>query len=259
MTALYRRMDMANFSLEGQTHECGGVFAIASEPGSFRIHGVDVPVTHHFYRCSVCAEELVTEELAAAVQSEASSAFRAQHRFLAGPAIRAIRERLGLKQDQLEAALGLGAKSLARWENERVLQNRSMDDLFRLIDRDRSCVVFLAQLHGATLPDHPALRRAELVDSARWPRQLVLRLADEAAAEGTDLQSYLIYLLTEYTTAGAFAHHAQSELSETARRFRQIVSRPHGTVVAGIEEEPWKRDHIHAMREARAASRAHAA
>lgn len=242
-------MTMERFSLEGQAHDCGGTLHLLQEPGTFRIHGVDVPVTHRFYRCDGCAEEHVTEDLANVVQKEAAAVFRRQERFLSGRQIRALREWLGLTQEQLEAALGLGSKSLARWENDRILQNRSMDNLFRLIERDPSCVRHLAELHGADLPETTVLARTELIDSARWPRQLVARLSSAAAAEGTDLHTYLIWLLTEFTSVGSFSAHASREISETARRFRQVTEQERGGMPL-YDEPAWKREHDDVMRDA---------
>jgi putative zinc finger/helix-turn-helix YgiT family protein len=236
-------------ALEGSAHSCGGSFHLVAEPGTFRIHGVDVPVQHRFYRCDRCGEEQVTEDLARVVQDEAAASFRRSERFLSGAEIRALRERLGLSQEQMEAALGLGAKSLARWENDRVLQNRSMDNLLRAIDRDPTLVGHLAGLHGVPLPDGSELSRGARVDTAHWPRSLVGRLEQMAEEEGTDLQTYLIWLLTEFSIAGSFTDHMARKLDDKVSDFqRAMADRP--DALSYTSEEAWKQDHVEVMRAA---------
>lgn len=233
-------------SLDGQSHVCGGTFHLASEPGTFRIHGVDVPVQQRFYRCDGCGEEHVTEDLARGVQEEAAATFRKSERFLSGADIRALRERLGLSQEQFEAALGLGAKSLARWENDRVLQNRSMDNLLRAIDRDPGLVAYFADLHGTSLPESALPHRsAPVVDSSQWPRTLVARLEAKAFEEGTDLDHYLVWLLTEFSTAGSYTDHLSRKLVRDLEHAVAMNREP-----AYGESEPWRPEHDELMRAA---------
>jgi putative zinc finger/helix-turn-helix YgiT family protein len=240
---------MQEHSLEGQAHSCGGGFSLVSEPGTVRIHSVDVPVEQRFYRCDRCGEEHVTEDLARIVQAEAAATFRRSERFLSGGEIRALRERLGLSQEQLEAALGLGAKSLARWENDRVLQNRSMDNLLRAIDRDPALVAYLAQLHGVALPDGAPSPREVRVDTSQWPRSLVARLEAMAADEGTDLHNFLVWLLTEFSTAGSYTAHMSRKLEDKVADYqRAMAQRPE--LIAYVDDEPWKQDHMDVMRAA---------
>lgn len=227
-------------SLDGQKHACGGTFRLASEAGTFRIHGTDVPVEQRFYRCDRCGEEHVTEDLARAVQEEAATSFRKTERYLSGADIRALRERLGLSQEQFEAALGLGAKSLARWENDRVLQNRSMDNLLRAIDRDPGLVAYLADLHGADLPEGALpSRSAPVVDSARWPRSLVATLEAMAFAEGTDLDHFLQWRLTEFSIAGSFTAHMSRRLDDRVADFEQVLANQRTVEAAYGLAEPW--------------------
>ena len=240
-------------TLDGQKHACGGVFHLASEPGTFRIHGVDVPVEQRFYRCDGCGEEHVTEDLARVVQAEAAFVFRKSERFLSGAEIRALRERLGLSQEQFEAALGLGAKSLARWENDRVLQNRSMDNLLRAIGRDPGLVAYFAELHGADLPESalPA-RSAPVVDSARWPRSLVAKLEARAFEEGTDLDHYVQWLLSEFSTAGSFSAFISGRLAADVDR---ALAGGRNVSEAYLPAEPWMQEHGDLMRAAAEAAR----
>lgn len=142
-------------------HVCGGMLRVQAEPGSFHLHGTDVPVVEYFWRCDGCGEELMTDELAQVTEQEAAAKYRQAERRLSPDEILALRQRLGLTQDLMERALGLGAKTWVRWESGRVMPNRSMDNLLRLIDRDSSSLRYLAELHGVEVPSESApIRRA---------------------------------------------------------------------------------------------------
>lgn len=225
------------------SHRCGGEFELVSEAGTFAIYGSEIPVEQLFFRCNTCGDEQVTEELAAAVQSAAARAYRERFQFLTGAAIRAVRDRLGLTQEQMENALGLGAKSLARWENERVLQNRSVDDLLRLVDRDPSALAFLARVHGTTVgvEDLPAICR---LDGSKWPKVLVANLMAAAQREGTDLNGYLIMVLTKHITERGFSA-VSKRLDDSVRALERYTSSP----PMALYEESWHSDHQEVMRE----------
>jgi putative transcriptional regulator len=49
--------------------------------------------------------------------------------------IKSIREKLGLTQTAIADRLGVGEKTYARWESGRSMQNKSSDNLIRLMDR----------------------------------------------------------------------------------------------------------------------------
>lgn len=74
--------------LQTHSHCCGGTLHLTEEPGTFRIHDTDVTVTHRFWRCNACGEELVTEELAAAVEKEAAAAYARLKRGSSGDSVR---------------------------------------------------------------------------------------------------------------------------------------------------------------------------
>ncbi|MEO5510414.1 MAG: type II TA system antitoxin MqsA family protein [Longimicrobiales bacterium] len=224
-------------------HECGGDFSLVEEPGTFLVHNVDVPITQRFWRCANCNEELVTEELADLVEQEAAAAYRKVAKRLGPTEIRAIRENLGLTQDLFERALGLGPKTFVRWESGRVIPGRSMDNLLRGIERDCGLLVFLAGIHGVELPDSCSAGISHIVDSRVWPRRLVARIANAADKQGTDINSYLIMVLTEYLATAERADAAPLE---------QILRSDYGT---NAPEEDWMRDHNEVMREANDGSR----
>ncbi len=86
-----------------------------------------------FTRCGRCGEEFYTREQSLASSRAAASALRAHEGLLSPDEIRAIRERLGWTQAQLEQALGVGPKTVVRWERGTVRQSRAADRLLRVL------------------------------------------------------------------------------------------------------------------------------
>lgn len=225
---------MSDMSGSGaRPHACGGTLHLTEEAGTFRVHGTDVPVTHRFWRCDGCAEELVTEELAETVEKEAAAAYRRMERRLSGAEIRAIRERYGLTQEHLERALGLAPKTVARWESERVMPTRSTDNLLRVIDRDCGALIHLAKLHDVELPESCIARTRQIIDGRNWPRSLLTRLEAAAERQETDVNLLLIMVLTQY-------------LSECAATPGDALYR--STYGSTGPEEPWLRNPWDVMR-----------
>ncbi|MCX6864772.1 MAG: helix-turn-helix domain-containing protein [Verrucomicrobia bacterium] len=56
---------------------------------------------------------------------------------LAAADIRALRERIGISQDQLSDLLGCGKKSLSRWENGREYPSQLVNTLLRLLEANK--------------------------------------------------------------------------------------------------------------------------
>ncbi len=81
------------------------------------------------YTCSACAFSFTGAE-AEVARHDAVCA----HLGLLNPAqVRAVREGLGMSQDQFAQMSGFGKASLGRWERGELLPNRSSDNLLRLL------------------------------------------------------------------------------------------------------------------------------
>lgn len=52
---------------------------------------------------------------------------------LSGAEVKAIREGLGMSQARFERMIGAGPKTVVRWENDSVFQNRTADTLLRVL------------------------------------------------------------------------------------------------------------------------------
>ena len=108
-------------------------------------------VPHSFYRCDSCGEDLYTPGQMEAVQLLASDKLRDEEGLLRSSQIHAIRSRLGLAQHQFEQLLGVGPKTVVRWEKGTVFQNGATDSLLRLIADMPGAAPYLAGLHGVDL------------------------------------------------------------------------------------------------------------
>lgn len=97
-------------------------------------------------RCKECGEEYFTPEQARSLSKRVKAAAREKLGLLSPERIVEIRRKKKLSQERLEWLLNLGSKVVTRWENDRVLQTRSADDLLRLIERVPNVVEELVAL-----------------------------------------------------------------------------------------------------------------
>src|SRR4051812_1834760 len=110
-------------------HHCADHFRTVQRERDFPIHGSTVTVHEEVLRCEVCGEEEYSYAQAIAAERRAGEIYRQQNGFLHPDEIVSMRRRWGVTQSQLELALGLGRKTVARWEAGRVLQTRALDNL----------------------------------------------------------------------------------------------------------------------------------
>jgi len=81
--------------------------------------------------CENCGEQMIPAELNRRIEE-----LSIQRQGLLLPAkIKSIREKLGLTQTAMAERLGVGEKTYTRWESGRSIQNKSSDNLIRLMDR----------------------------------------------------------------------------------------------------------------------------
>ena len=130
---------------------CGGRLVAVSEVREIRIGSRAARVRDRFQRCAGCAEELYEPGQMAATQRRASDRIRAEEGLLMPHEVREIREQLGLTQQALERLLGVGPKTVVRWERGSVFQNRATDSLLRIIRAFPAASQFLAERHGVAL------------------------------------------------------------------------------------------------------------
>lgn len=114
--------------------ECGGEVRLSAEPIAFDVRGqsVSVPGIEHG-RCLACDEEYLSLDAAESLQKEAIRRSKAARGLLSPDEVRALRHSLSLSQAAFEKLLGVGPKTVVRWEKGTVFQSATADRLMRLI------------------------------------------------------------------------------------------------------------------------------
>lgn len=84
---------------------------------TYPVKGEDVTITAHVRFCNCCGKDLWDDQLDAQNLLDAFSAYRKKHNLLQPLEIRMIREKYCLSQVAFARVLGLGDKTIARYEN----------------------------------------------------------------------------------------------------------------------------------------------
>ena len=156
-------------SWDGAAHSCGGHFVLTTGPREVPIRGTTVTVSGQFYRCSGCGEERVDLDQLDRSRRAAADALTATEGLLRPEEIRALREDLGLSQAAFEKALGLGPKTMVRWETGKVMPSQSMALLLLLIRRDPSAMGFLMTRENVgTQPEKISLVKIQVINPSTW-------------------------------------------------------------------------------------------
>jgi HTH-type transcriptional regulator / antitoxin MqsA len=142
-----------------QCFACGGEMKLIREAASFEVGRRKAVVQVERYRCAQCAEELYTPAQADAAQIAAADEFRRQDGLLTPGEIKQIRSKYGLTQSELESLLGVGPKTVVRWERGTVFQNQATDKLLRILADVPEVFAYLSKVSGAiAAPPQPATR-----------------------------------------------------------------------------------------------------
>lgn len=113
---------------------CGGQVEVSRGPICMEVRGETVSVEGIEHGlCATCGESYVSLDATARLQTEAARQARVAKGLLTPEEIRAIRHSLGLSQAAFERLLGVGAKTVVRWEKGTVFQSATADRLMRLI------------------------------------------------------------------------------------------------------------------------------
>ncbi len=95
-------------------------------------------------------------------QRLASNAIREQEGLLRPEEIKSIRDRLSISQADFERLLGVGEKTVVRWERGTVFQNAATDNLMRVVSAFPQVAHFLAERHGVTIEAPDSVQMFEL-------------------------------------------------------------------------------------------------
>jgi HTH-type transcriptional regulator / antitoxin MqsA len=100
-------------------------------PQNFAPHKAIVVSKAEWQACGSCGEVILSPDLEKKLEAERYRLLG----LLAPSEIKQVRERIGVSQLEMAKLLGVGEKTYTRWESATSLQNKSMDNLIRLVDR----------------------------------------------------------------------------------------------------------------------------
>jgi len=109
--------------------------------------------------CKECKQEFYTREQSLA-SSRASADLKRKHEGLLGPSdIKAIRDKYGVTQVELEKVLGTGPKTVVRWERGTVSQGKAVDTLLTVLADHPNVFWALAERRGVVRGTTPAAKK----------------------------------------------------------------------------------------------------
>jgi putative zinc finger/helix-turn-helix YgiT family protein len=156
---------------------CDGKAVVVRESREVFIGDRSVVVDGEFMRCSVCGEIYFLPEQADALQRAAADQIRREDGLLTPTDVRTFRALLRLTQAEFEKLLGVGPKTVVRWERGTVTPSRAVDTLLRILMKHREPLLDLARERGVELPSDvlvpaevlgkPVLARVLLTSSVR--------------------------------------------------------------------------------------------
>jgi HTH-type transcriptional regulator/antitoxin MqsA len=135
---------------------CGGSVARIESDLPVTIGRRRVSVRGTFATCNQCGESFLAPGEMDAVLRSASDQIRDEEGLLGPHAIKAIRESLGLSQVAFERLLGVGPKTVVRWERGTVFQNGATDTLLRVVQFVPEAASFLKALRLEPATGAPA-------------------------------------------------------------------------------------------------------
>ncbi len=114
--------------------ECGGDVRVSSSPIPFEIRGETIEVSGLEHGlCSQCGEVYLSLDATETLQREAVRILKQSKGLLSPDEIKELRRSLGLSQAGFEELLGVGPKTVVRWEKGTVFQGATADRLMRLL------------------------------------------------------------------------------------------------------------------------------
>lgn len=126
---------------------CGGTAKTVKDSFRTKYNGQVVIVPNvEMFRCSDCGENFFSPEQSRKLSIGVKNTVRQMRGLLSPEEIRAIREKLHLTQEELEAILDQGPKVVSTWENGRVIQNTNADTILRMLDREPEILALLKRI-----------------------------------------------------------------------------------------------------------------
>jgi HTH-type transcriptional regulator/antitoxin MqsA len=171
-------------------------------------------------QCDCCHDLFYTGVQAKNADRKANDARRRAEGLLTSREVKDIRQGLAISQSQLEAALGVGPKTVVRWENGASVQGKAVDDVLRLIALDPDNLRLLVSIRDATLATNinRRLRNRDLEKVAE------LRTAVLAALERYDLVSEELTVQVSNAIVRAIRAFKREKMQKLASRATEVVN-----------------------------------
>lgn len=147
---------------------CGKVVAMSRELRNhmYHIKGEDINVEEEVFVCPVCGEESISFENAEKNEEEAYRIYRERKCLLSPNEIKHIRQKYGLSQGLFARILGLGEKTITRYENGYLPDPAQNNLIFLMNDIETFCILW-------------DFRRKDFSDAEREKVDRQLRLSRE--------------------------------------------------------------------------------
>lgn len=114
--------------------ECGHDMAVAMDPVEETFKGVSLVVDGlEYWRCNNCGEIIFDAENTKKYERAMVNAYASKMGLMSPDDIVKTRRKYGLKQKELEKALGVSTPSVSRWETGAVCQSKPVDNLLRIM------------------------------------------------------------------------------------------------------------------------------
>src|SRR5262245_27335397 len=120
---------------------CDGPAVAVVRPREVAVGRWSAVVDDECIRCTRCGEEFYEPGQLQATLEKAARAIREKRGLITPERIRALRILYGLTQDQLERILGVGPKTVVRWEKGSVLPTGAASVLMQLLETVPSAVI----------------------------------------------------------------------------------------------------------------------
>jgi putative zinc finger/helix-turn-helix YgiT family protein len=145
--------------MPGWRCECGGEYGEGTESRSLRIHGHEVAVEARLLRCGQCGRAIWAPGQADELRRKAWNAIRDREGLLYPEEILELRTSLGLSLDSFERLLGVGKKTVTRWEDGVIFPSAAANNLMKLLRLEPRNVAALAKWNRITMD--PAISETE--------------------------------------------------------------------------------------------------
>lgn len=119
---------------------------------TYPVKGEDVTIMATVCTCATCGEELLSFDYDDENLRKAYSKYRSAHGLLQPSEIKAIREQYGISQVTFARIIGVGDKTIARYENGS-LQDEAINNLIMLTIDPKNLIVLLDKNENAIAPE----------------------------------------------------------------------------------------------------------